>query len=163
MKRALLLTVCATTLALSTSQALASDNGAGCGLGQMVFEGDSGMVAHTSAGTTNGTALNGAFAISSGTLGCDTSQSVQKSDDKEVFVASNMDSLSQEIAQGQGDHLTTLASIFGVNEKDQNTFTASLQNEYSTVFSSSTTSTADVIAAIDSVMQNNPNLAKYTR
>lgn len=163
MKRALLLTVCTTTLALSSSQALARDNGSGCGLGQMVFEGDTGVVAHTSAGTTNGTAFNGAFAISSGTLGCDTSQSVQKSDDKDVFVAANMDSLSQEIAQGHGDHLTTLASIFGVNEKDQSAFTATLQNEFSTLFSSSETSSSDVIAAIDGIMQNTPNLAKYTR
>ena len=163
MKRTLLLTVCATALSISASQTMAADAGPGCGLGQMAFEGSSGVLAHTSAGTTNGSTFNQAFALSTGTLGCDTSQQVRLSDDKEVFVATNMDSLSQEIAQGQGDHLTTLASIFGVSEKDQSTFTASLQDKYSTVFSSNTTSTTDVIAAIDDLMQNNPNLAKYTR
>ena len=162
MKRALLLSVCASALSIASSHVMASDNGPGCGVGQMLFKGQSGLLSHSVAGSTNQW-LGQPFAITTGTSGCDTSQSVQRSDDKEVFMAYNMDSLSQEIAQGQGDHLTTLASIFGVDKKDQSTFTATLQNEYSTVFSSSTASTSDVIAAIDSIMQNNPDLAKYIR
>lgn len=162
MKKALLVSVCTTALSLTATQALSGEVGPGCGVGTMAWEGQTGLLAHTSAGTTNGTFLN-SFAITSGTTGCDASKQVQRSDDKEIFVASNMDSLSQEIAQGQGNHLTTLATIIGVEKKDQNIFAASLQNEFSTVFSSSSTSTTDVLAAIDGVMLNDVTLVKYVR
>lgn len=160
MKKKILVSVCTTALSLTATQAL-SGSGPGCGVGTMVWDGQTGLVAHTSAGTTNGTFLN-SFAISSGTTGCDASQQVQRSDDKKVFVASNMDSLSQEIAQGQGNHLATLASIIGIEKKDRGIFAASLQNDFDTLFSTGSTTT-DVLAAIDEVMLNDVTLAKYVR
>lgn len=162
MKKALLVSVCTTALSLTATQAFSGETGPGCGVGSMAWEGQSGLLANISAGTTNGTFLN-SFAISSGTTGCDASHQVQRSDDKEVFVASNMDSLSQDIAQGQGDHLSTLATIIGVEKEDQNTFAASMQNEFSTLFSSGSTSTTDVLAAIDDIMLKDVSLAKYVR
>ena len=163
MKKALLVSVCTAAFSLTATQALSNNEGPGCGLGTTLFKGSSGLMAHTSAGTTNGTALNQVFGITSGTSGCDASQQVKRSDDKEVFVAANMDSLSQEIARGEGHYLTTLASIIGVETEDQNVFTASLQNEFSTLFSSDSTSTVEVIAAIDEVMLKDAALAKYVR
>jgi len=162
MKKALLISVCATTLMTSASHTLAGESGPGCGVGTTVWSGDTGLFAHTSAGTTNGTFMN-SFAISSGTSGCDASKQVQRSDNKEVFIASNMDTLSQEIAQGHGNYLTTLASIMGINKTDQVIFAASLQNEFGALFPSSSSSTTDVVAAIDKAMLKETVLAKYVR
>jgi len=162
MKKILLIMTCTSALSLMSTQALSNNEGPGCGVGQMLWEGNNSLFGHTTAGSTNGSFLQ-SFAITSGTSGCDASQQVQISDDKEIFVATNMDSLSQEIAQGQGNHLSTLASIMGVKTSDQDLFAASLQNEFSTVFSSSSASPMDVIAAIDEVMVKDTTLAKYVQ
>ena len=94
MKKALLISVCTAALSLTATQTFANNAGPGCGVGQMIWKGNNSMFGHTTAGSTNGTFIN-SFAITSGTSGCDASQQVQRSDDKEVFVASNMDSLWQ--------------------------------------------------------------------
>ena len=161
MKKALLVSVCSIALSLTATQAY-SGTGPGCGVGTILWDGQSGLLAHVSAGTTNGISMN-SFAITSGTSGCDASQQVQRSDDKNIFVASNMDSLSQEIAQGNGNHLAALATIIGIEEQDHGVFTATLQSQFSELFSSDSTSSTEVLAAIDKVMLNEPNLVKYVR
>src|SRR5690606_25896352 len=47
--------------------------GPGCGWGNMLFEGQSGLPSHLVASITNGTSGNATFGMTSGTNGCDTS------------------------------------------------------------------------------------------
>src|SRR3569832_2439659 len=50
--------------------AVAAPNNVGCGVGTIIFEGQSGVAPQVLAVTTNGTLGNQTFFISSGTLGC---------------------------------------------------------------------------------------------
>lgn len=149
-------------LALAASPIAAfADDGPGCGLGAQVWKGKSGLLAHTSAGTTNGTFYNKYFGITSGTLGCDGESVVYNDIEQKVFVSSNMDNLQQEIAQGSGDHLEALAQLKGVSETDRDAFYEVAQDNYDQMFSSDSTNYETVLAALDVAMTNHSTLAKY--
>jgi len=52
----------------------------------------------------------------------------------EEFVASNMDILAKEISVGHGESLNTLAEL--LNVEDKATFSASLQANYNSIYTS---------------------------
>jgi len=68
MKKVILTAVAMT--ALPVASVIAAPNNVGCGVGSMVWDGQSGVAPQILAITTNGTMLNQMFGISSGTLGC---------------------------------------------------------------------------------------------
>lgn len=61
----------------------------------------------------------------------------------EEFVASNMDQLAKEIAQGHGETVDTLAELLEVSDKA--TFSASLQANYNSIYTSQNAKMADVL------------------
>ena len=142
----------------------AAQNGPGCGLGQQVWKGQSGLFAHTSAATTNGTFSNQLFGLTSGTLGCDADNAVVENEyEKKQFVAANIDFLAQDVAQGNGDHLYSLASLMGIKQQDKSTFFSVAQANYDNIFTSSNTDYKSVLAALDVAMSENPRLKHYVR
>lgn len=74
------------------------------------------------------------FAISSGSSNCvdHVSHSTAQTE-QEVFVTVNMTDLQKEAAQGKGQHLDTLAEIFGCSDKQE--FSNLSQNRYEAIFS----------------------------
>jgi hypothetical protein len=150
----------ALVLMSASTIALAGETGAGCGVGKVVMEGKSGKNAQITASIINLVAnyFTGAqlFGMTSGTLGCDTTQQVSNEYAKEKFMASNQDNISIEMARGEGEHLTSLASIIGIQENDRPVFYSALQSNYETIVMSD-----DMLASIDSTMQGNMQLAKY--
>ena len=48
----------------------------------------------------------------------------------EMFVASTFESLSEDMARGQGEHLASLATMIGVPVEDQPAFFALAQDRY---------------------------------
>lgn len=137
--------------------------GSGCGLGATVFEGQSGLFPNILAATTNGTSGNQTFGLTSGTSGCDAEAVVTNEYQRKVFVANNLDNLSQEMAQGQGDHLASLATLMGVAKEDQSAFYSFTQSQYGSLFNTSEVSADQVIAALDSAMMQDASMAKYVR
>ena len=134
----------------------------GCGLGQIVFEGQSGLLPNILAMTTNtGLSSNQVLGLTSGTSGCDDTVVVTNEYQRKIFVSNNLDSLSREIAQGQGDHLSSLATLMGVSLEDQPIFFSFTQNQYGSLFSSSNINADQLIAALDNAMRLNPTLSKY--
>jgi hypothetical protein len=107
------------TFGLAGAADAGSTNGPGCGWGATLFKGQSGLFAHTAAATTNGTTWNQWFGLTSGTAGCDPDTVVSNEYQRKLFVASNMDNLSQDMAQGRGDHLDALASLLDISEQDK--------------------------------------------
>ena len=143
--------------------AMAGQSGPGCGVGAMVFEGKSGLVSHVLAATTNGIFGNQTFGMTFGTLGCDPEEMVSNEYQKEIFVASNMDTLAVEAAQGQGSHLASLAELIGINsEQDRQAFYQTAQAHFDTLFAEENLEAMDVLAALETVMQTNDILVKYT-
>ncbi len=106
----------------------------GVGLGTVIFEGHDGLISQVCAATTNGIYGNQTFAISSGTLGAEQPTELWASKQLNDFVAENMNSLAQDIAQGQGESLEAICSILGVD--DSKTFNSTLQDNFSKIYTS---------------------------
>jgi hypothetical protein len=129
-------------LALSTG-AIATVNGqTGCGLGSQIIKDDSTAVMLSLQFTTNATSGNQSFGITSGTSGCKKVKFVMNERAQE-FVASNMDQLAKEIAKGQGESIDTLAEL--LNIEDKATFSASLQSNYNSIYTSEKVEMNDVL------------------
>lgn len=153
-------TILAMTLLAGTSTAFAAaDSGSGCGVGAMIFEGQSGVAPHVLAATTNGTLGNQTFGMTSGTLGCDVDQpiSIAAAD----FLDNNMEKVARDMATGSGESLDTLANLMGISTQDSSHFKAVSHAQFAAIFSSNSVHSSDVIAALNQVMKQDDVLAKY--
>lgn len=135
-------------LALSTSMMANVNDQTGCGLGSMIIKDDSTAVMLALQATTNGTLGNQTFGITSGTSGCQKTKFVMN-ERAEEFVASNMDQLAKEIAMGHGETIDTLAELLDIEDKA--TFSASLQENYNSIYTSKDAKMADVLDNISTV------------
>ena len=93
-----------------------SDTGPGCGLGKIAWDGsgaDSQAIApQLLMSTTNNTILPWqAFGITTGNFGCTNNGKLWAEKKTSMFATVNFDNLSQEMAQGHGEHLTSLAEL----------------------------------------------------
>ncbi|MDH5301508.1 MAG: DUF3015 domain-containing protein [Gammaproteobacteria bacterium] len=160
MKRALISGLLLSVVALPV---MAGNEGPGCGLGNQIWKGKSGLMAHISAGTTNSSFSNQAFGITSGTLGCNQNAVASNELEKKVFVASNIDDLAQDIAQGNGQHLSSLAALMGIEEQDKDAFFSLTQSNFENIFNSEEPTYKEVLAALDSTMATDQRFAHYVR
>lgn len=151
------------TFGLAGAADAGSTNGPGCGWGATLFKGQSGLFAHTAAATTNGTTWNQWFGLTSGTAGCDPDTVVSNEYQRKLFVASNMDNLSQDMAQGRGDHLDALASLLDIAEQDKPGFFSLTQTHLSELMEAADQGAHKVLSALDDAMSAHPVLAKYVR
>jgi len=135
-----------------------ADNGPGCGVGTMMWKGKRGLFPHSTAGSTNGTSGQ-PFAITSGTSGCDTDAVILNEKAPEVFVASNLDRLSIDMAQGSGAHLDSLASLMGCTGDVSTDFARMTQEKYSSLFTSETTDTGELLTGLKREIKADPTLA----
>ncbi|ASJ72582.1 DUF3015 family protein [Granulosicoccus antarcticus] len=140
----------------------AQDNtGAGCGLGAKVMDGKSGKGANILASLLNGVVPNTFFMTTGGgTMGCDPTQTVQNEQATEIFVASNMDQLSTDVAQGGGEHLNVLANLMGIADEDRASFQQLAQQHYDQLFVSEGDAKG-IIQTMEVAMLNDSNLSKY--
>lgn len=133
--------------------------GAGCGLGTQLFKGQSGLLPNVLAMTTNEFYSTDTFAMTSGTSGCKTDGVVMQSKEQEVFVAVNLGALNQEMAQGQGQHVTALAALMGCPADLQGKFAQMSQESYGTLFGQTDVSATAVLASLKDEMGRRPTLA----
>jgi hypothetical protein len=132
----------AAVVALSSSMMANVNSQTGCGLGAMIIKDDSTAIMLALQATTNGIFGNQTFGITSGTLGCKKTQFVMN-ERAEEFVASNMDQLAKEIAQGHGESVDTLAELLEVSDKAA--FATALQSNYNSIYTSQNAKMADVL------------------
>lgn len=132
----------AAVVALGTTAFAGVNSQTGCGLGSVIIKDDSSAVMLALQATTNGTSGNQTFGITSGTLGCEKTKFVMN-ERAEEFVASNMDILAKEIAMGHGETLDTLAELLEVSDKA--TFSAALQSNYNSIYTSKQVQMSDVL------------------
>jgi hypothetical protein len=144
----------------------AHDNtGPGCGLGQLAWAdhpNKENIAPQVMMATTNGTFGAQTFGISFGTSGCTNDGKVWASQKVNVFTALNFDNLSQEMAQGQGEHLTSLATLMGIPEENHQDFFAMTQENYATLVQAGETSPKAVVKAIHDAMSGHIVLAQAT-
>ena len=141
------------------------DNGPGCGLGKLAwsdYKGQKEIAPQVMMATTNGTFGSTTFGISSGTSGCTNDGQIMSQEKVNVFAAINFENLSQEMAQGRGEHLVSLATLMGIPEGQHEGFFEMTQQNYSSLVNAGETSPAAVIRALNESMAAHPVLAKVS-
>ena len=130
----------------------------GCGVGAMIWKGQSGIAPHVLAATTNGTFGNQTFGMTTGTLGCQTNQSVQS---MAMYMDSNINKIARDMSRGSCENLETLAVLLGVDDADRGEFSQLLQDNFVTIVPSSDTTSEQAVDAIVALLERNERLSKY--
>jgi hypothetical protein len=136
-----------------------SPGGPGCGWGNMLFEGQSGMGPHFLATTTNGTSGNKTFGMTTGTNGCETSGTLTYGG--KSMISSIMGEFTEDVARGEGDALNAVAVIYGVEQQDRATFAQVMHENFAVIFPSEDVTADDMMASIEEIMKADARLAKY--
>lgn len=160
MKKFVLAATVAAFAAMPAASAFAEASGAGCGAGTIIFKGQQGILPQTLAATTNGSFANQLFGMSSGTLGCETDGVVMNEHEKALYAEANFDNLKQDMAKGQGEYLSTLAALIGVDAADQDAFAALTKQRFSALVGPEVTS-GEFLARLDEEMAATPALSRY--
>jgi len=157
-----LLALSATLLIATAPFVQAQDTGSGCGLGAEVLEGKSGKGSNIAAAILNGLVIpNTTFMTTGGgMMGCDPTQTVKNEEATEIFVASNMDQLSSEVAKGGGEYLNVLAALMGIADEDRAAFQLVAQQHYDQLFATEADARR-VIESMETAMLTDSNLSKY--
>ena len=150
----------AITLLTSSSMVMA-DNDVGCGLGSMVWAGQSGVVPKILAITTNGTSYNQTFGLTSGTLGCQADGVISSRARLGMFMGTNSERLARDMSVGQGESLNVLADLLGVKEQHKSLFFKTTQQHFSVIFADKNQTAGDILAALQHVMNQDTTLAAY--
>src|SRR4026209_1382060 len=141
------------------------DTGPGCGLGKLAWSDYShqkNIGPQVLMATTNGTFWSQTFGISSGTSGCTNDGKVMAEQKTTMFAQLNFENLSQEMAQGQGEHLASLATLMGVPSAHQAEFFAMTQEKYTTLVQAGEASPVAMIKALNEAVASHPVLAKVS-
>src|SRR5574338_896775 len=138
MLRKLFLVLGAVAVASQAGLAFAAnpDTGPGCGLGKLAFQdfkNQKNIAPQVLMATTNGTFGSTTFGISSGTSGCTNDGQVWADQKVTMFALLNFENLTQEMAQGKGEHLVSLATLMGVPEDQHGEFLAMAQERYTSL------------------------------
>ncbi len=141
--------------------AAGQDNVGGCGLGSMVFKGQSGVVPQVLAVTTNGTSGNQTFGITSGTLGCTQDGMVHSNMKTALFIENNKDALARDMSVGSGETLASLAHLIGVKDQDQAAFNRVTKDNVARIFANDNAATEQVVGALREVLAQDATLSQY--
>ncbi len=154
MKKLVALVLIAT--AVSPVFAKGSHTMSGCGLGYVLFgNADNSRLMQILAATTNGTSGNQTFGITSGTSGCTEDGAVKFVKEAEVFAEVNLDTLRVEMAAGNGEFVRSFAALLGGNT---DSLVAFFQTEYTSLFPTSSTTSAEFLAALSQKLAERPEL-----
>jgi Protein of unknown function (DUF3015) len=104
-------------------------DGPGCGLGKMIFDNQPKSILMQHFGSTSNVPSQ-PFAISSGTSGCTNNGMIVQREVLTVFVSQNVDHVSQDMARGRGEYLSSLATLMGVPPERQAEFFALAQETF---------------------------------
>jgi hypothetical protein len=166
MKKVLMMSV-AVLFGLQAGLAMAAnpDTGPGCGLGKLAwgdYKGQKEIAPQVLMATTNGTFGSQTFGISTGTSGCTNDGKILGEHKTTMFASLNFDALSAEMAQGQGEHLASLASLMGVPAEHQAAFFAMTQERYTSLVKAGETSPVALVKALNDAIAGHPVLAQVS-
>ena len=140
-----------------------TDTGPGCGLGKELWgnaNNQKSIGAQVLAATTNGTSGSQTFGISSGTSGCTNDGTILGEYKVTVFASANFDNLSQDMARGSGEHLTSFAELLNIPQDNRAEFYTLAQTQYRGMIQAGENSPAAMLASLNSGMSSHSSLAK---
>lgn len=139
------------------------DTGPGCGLGKLAWQNyphAKTKGAQILMATTNGSFGTQTFGISTGTMGCTDDGRWWAEQKATMFAELNTDALAQEMAQGRGEHLASMATLLGVPQQQHEAFFAMAQGRYATMVSSGDLSPASMVKTLNEGIAADPSLAQ---
>lgn len=144
-----------------TALAAGGHGPAGCGLGtEVIFKQADEWHEHVLAATTNGTSGNQTFGMTSGTLGCGDAKGPLAAG-VDQFINENVEQLAAESAKGEGETISALSELIGINSTDEAAFKKTLKNNFDQIFSSIKTTSGQAYLALVEIMSKDAKLAKY--
>jgi len=152
------------SLALLPAAAFAAEGGnhpmAGCGLAYILFAKDApeSKGLQILAGTTNNFYGTQSFGITSGTSGCTESGTMAQNREAEVYADVNFKNIQREMAAGNGEYLSTFASLLGVKEVNRPALFQMLQKDYAAIFPTAGTDAVAMLEAVSRKLAENPKL-----
>lgn len=167
LKRLILASLAVAFVGMQAGLAMAAnpDTGPGCGLGKLAWQNypnQKTIGVQTMEATTNGLMGNQTFGISSGTSGCTNDGKFWAQEKVNVFAALNFENLAQDMAQGQGEHLASLATLMGIPASQQPAFFAMTQEKYASLMTAGETSPVALVKALNEAVATHPMLAQVS-
>lgn len=154
--------ILAAVLAGASTTAMAeAAGGNGCGWGNMLLEGKSGLPVHLLATFINGTSYNATFGITTGTNGCSTTGKLGYDGKALVMTDGMMDEIAANAAVGEGDALTALAVILGIKPEDRAAFARMTQENFSRLFPQAEVTSEQFVTVLHDLMKQDAQLSKY--
>ena len=129
----------------------------GCGVGAMVWKGQSGIVPHVLGATTNGIASQ-TVSMTLGIVGCNTNESVQS---MALLMDSRSSQIAADISRGYGENLEAMAVSLGIETDDRDEFYQTLSQNFSKIYPDKDTTTCEAVNTIVSLLENNRRLSRY--
>ncbi|MDA3919313.1 MAG: DUF3015 domain-containing protein [Salinisphaera sp.] len=151
----------AALLGASLSAQAVAPGGPGCGWGNLVFEGKSGLPSHLLASLVNGTSGNKTFGMTSGTNGCDTSGTLTYGGKSLLAMNGMLEEVAQDMAVGHGDALTALSVSMGIKPADRSHFDQVMHQNFAAVFPNQDVTAGQAFDHINNVMKNDKQLKVY--
>ena len=168
MKKLIMLGAVGVFLAVQSGFALAAgnpDTGPGCGLGKLAWQNyphQKLIGIQTMEATTNGLMGNQTFGITSGTSGCTNDGKFWAEHKVNAFAALNFENLAQDMAQGHGEHIASLATLMGIPADQQPAFFAMTQEKYASLVTAGETSPIAMVKALNEAVATHPMLANVS-
>src|SRR5690606_31483635 len=135
--------------------------GPDCGWGNMMFEGDSGPIAHIGASIFNSSSGNAWIGMLLGTNGC-SSEGVITYGGKSIFALQGfMDEVAVDIAQGEGEALNALSVVLGIPEEKRPAFNTLMHSNFDRIFPTENIQSEDVISSIHAIMKEDEHFRTY--
>lgn len=132
---------------------------AGCGLAYVLFSNkDNSKPIQILAGTTNNLWGTQTFGITSGTSGCTEDGAVKFVKEAELYAEINLKNLQQEMAAGEGEYLSSFSKLVGVSSTQQAAFNKLVQEKYSSIFPSASTSSTEMLNNLSQQLSSRPEL-----
>lgn len=168
MKKVIMLGAVGVFLAVQGGFAMAAgnpDTGPGCGLGKLAWQNyphQKVIGIQTMEATTNGLMGNQTFGITSGTSGCTNDGKFWAEHKVNAFAALNFENLAQDMAQGHGEHIASLATLMGIPADQQPAFFAMTQEKYASLVTAGETSPVAMVKALNEAVATHPMLANVS-
>lgn len=168
MKKVIMLGAVGVFLAVQGGFAMAAgnpDTGPGCGLGKLAWQNyphQKVIGIQTMEATTNGLMGNQTFGITSGTSGCTNDGKFWAEHKVNAFAALNFENLAQDMAQGHGEHIASLATLMGIPADQQPAFFAMTQEKYASLVTAGEASPIAMVKALNEAVATHPMLTNVS-
>lgn len=150
------------SLSFSNQSFAEAPGGPDCGWGNMLFQGDKGLVPHTAAYLTNGlSSFNAFFGIVFGTNGCKTDDVLSYTGTPMLGMNHILDELAVDMANGSGEALSALAVALNIEKNDRPYFEQVMHENFSTIFTDEDIEALQVMNNISTVLSKDARLKSY--